>query len=131
MGHKSMAKRKKTDFVQFKVRFREGLRARLEATAKAQERSLNGEIVARLEESFVRDRGREEREELLKTFKHEAETLVDRVGQVAQVLARWEARVSAADPKAAEAIRGISHALEPITSGAEAREARKRQGDES
>jgi integrase len=55
MGCKSMAKRKKTDFVQFKVRFREALRRRLEGAAKAQERSLNSEIVARLEESFTRD----------------------------------------------------------------------------
>ena len=49
-----MVKRKKTDWVQFKVRFREDLRRRLEAAAKAQERSLNGEIVARLEQSFGR-----------------------------------------------------------------------------
>jgi hypothetical protein len=50
-----MAKRKKTDFVQFKIRFRESLRSRLEQAAKGQERSLNSEIVARLEESFDRE----------------------------------------------------------------------------
>ena len=49
-----MAKRKKTDIVQFKLRIREGLRGRLESAAKNQERSLNSEIVARLEESFRR-----------------------------------------------------------------------------
>jgi predicted HicB family RNase H-like nuclease len=52
MGCKFMAKRKKTDFVQFKVRFRERLRAWLEAAAKAEKRSLNSEIVLRLEQSF-------------------------------------------------------------------------------
>ena len=50
-----MAKRKKTDFVQFKIRFRESLRSRLELAAKGQERSLNSEIVARLEQSFDRE----------------------------------------------------------------------------
>ena len=50
-----MAKRKKTDFVQFKIRFRESLRSRLEVSAKGQERSLNSEIVARLEQSFERE----------------------------------------------------------------------------
>jgi hypothetical protein len=49
-----MAKRKKTDIVQFKLRIREGLRGRLESAAKNQERSLNSEIVTRLEESFRR-----------------------------------------------------------------------------
>jgi len=47
-----MAKRKRTDIVQFKVRLRENLRRRLETAAKGQERSLNSEIVARLEQSF-------------------------------------------------------------------------------
>ena len=49
-----MVTRKKTDIVQFKLRIREGLRGRLESAAKNQERSLNSEIVARLEESFRR-----------------------------------------------------------------------------
>jgi hypothetical protein len=49
-----MAKRKKTDIVQLKVRLREALRGQLESAAKNQERSLNSEIVARLEESFRR-----------------------------------------------------------------------------
>jgi hypothetical protein len=49
-----MAKRKKTDVVKLQLRIREGLRGRLESAAKNQERSLNSEIVARLEESFRR-----------------------------------------------------------------------------
>ena len=49
-----MAKRKRTDIVKLQLRMREGLRGRLESAAKNQERSLNSEIVARLEESFRR-----------------------------------------------------------------------------
>src|SRR6516165_11174319 len=49
-----MAKRKRTDIVKLQLRIREGLRGRLESAAKNQERSLNSEIVARLEESFRR-----------------------------------------------------------------------------
>ena len=44
--------RKLTDTVQLKLRFSEALRRRLEREAKRQEHSLNGEIIARLEQSF-------------------------------------------------------------------------------
>jgi len=47
-----MAKRKKTDIVQLKVRLTEELRKRLEMAAKNDERSLNSEIVVRLAKSF-------------------------------------------------------------------------------
>ena len=47
-----MAKRKKTDIVQLKVRLTEELRKRLEVAAKNDERSLNSEIVVRLAQSF-------------------------------------------------------------------------------
>src|ERR1051325_3920382 len=47
-----MARRKKTATVNFTLRLREDLRRRLEAAAKKEERSLNEEIVRRLEESF-------------------------------------------------------------------------------
>jgi hypothetical protein len=50
-----MTKRKKTDIVPLMVRLREDLRARIEAAAKGRERSLNSEIVARLEQSFDRE----------------------------------------------------------------------------
>ena len=66
-----MAKRKKTDFVQFKIRFRESLRSRLEIAAKGQERSLNSEIVARLEQSFDREsvtRIRDQAEKVLESI---------------------------------------------------------------
>jgi hypothetical protein len=51
-----MAKRKKTDVVKLQLRIREELRRRLEATARAEERSLNGEIAYRLEGSFEQER---------------------------------------------------------------------------
>jgi hypothetical protein len=51
-----MAKRKKTDIVQFKLRIREALRRRLEATAKVEERSLNSVIAHRLENSFEQEK---------------------------------------------------------------------------
>lgn len=49
-----MAKRKTTDFVQLNVRMREGLRAKLEQSAKRNLESLNREVVDRLERSFDR-----------------------------------------------------------------------------
>jgi hypothetical protein len=51
-----MAKRKKTDIVQFKLRIREALRRRLEASATVQERSINSEIGHRLENSFEQEK---------------------------------------------------------------------------
>jgi Arc-like DNA binding domain len=51
-----MAKRKRTDIVQFKLRIREALRRRLQAFARAEERSLNSEIAHRLESSFEQAR---------------------------------------------------------------------------
>jgi hypothetical protein len=47
--------RKPTDTVQLKLRFSEALRRRLERAAKANNRSLNSEIVGRLEDSFSSD----------------------------------------------------------------------------
>src|SRR5262249_53616906 len=51
-----VAKRKKTDIVQFKLRIREELRRQLEAAAWSEERSLNSEIAHRLEDSFTEER---------------------------------------------------------------------------
>jgi hypothetical protein len=55
-----MAKRKKTDTVQFNVRLREELRKRLEVSARAEKRSLNSEIVARLAQSFDQSGGQDQ-----------------------------------------------------------------------
>src|SRR5262249_61970123 len=41
-----------TDTVQLKPRFSEGLRRRLERAAKANDQSMNAEIIQRLEQSF-------------------------------------------------------------------------------
>jgi hypothetical protein len=46
--------RKPTDTVQLKLRFSEGLRRRLVLEARANERSMNAEIIQRLESSFRR-----------------------------------------------------------------------------
>jgi hypothetical protein len=50
-----MAKRKKTDTVQLKLRIREALRKRLETAARAEEISLNSEMGRRLEQSFLQN----------------------------------------------------------------------------
>jgi hypothetical protein len=50
-----MAKRKKTDIVGLKLRLREHLRRRLETRAKYEERSLNAEVIERLEKSFEQE----------------------------------------------------------------------------
>jgi hypothetical protein len=47
-----MSARKPTDFVQFKLRIREGLRRRLEREAQKKRQSTNQEAVDRLEDSF-------------------------------------------------------------------------------
>jgi|SRR6476660_4543129 hypothetical protein len=47
--------RKPTDEVQLKLRFSEALRRRLEREAKRFERSMNAEIIHRLEQSFQKD----------------------------------------------------------------------------
>lgn len=44
--------RKSTEFVQFKLRVREGLRVKIEREAKKKDQSANNEAVERLERSF-------------------------------------------------------------------------------
>jgi hypothetical protein len=51
-GIDAMAKRKKTDTVQLKLRIREELRQKLQNQANGREVSLNNEMVRRLEQSF-------------------------------------------------------------------------------
>jgi hypothetical protein len=70
-----MTKRKKTEIVGLKLRLRESLRRRIEAAARAQERSLNNEVIARLEESFLKDRSHEEREEVIASMRRNEEVL--------------------------------------------------------
>jgi hypothetical protein len=47
--------RKQSDTVQLKLRFPEKLRLRIEAAAERNQRSMNLEIVHRLEHSFLKD----------------------------------------------------------------------------
>ena len=47
-----MPRRKSTDVIQLKLRFREELRHLIEKSARERDISLNGEIVRRLEESI-------------------------------------------------------------------------------
>jgi len=51
-----MAKRKKSDTVQLKLRIRERLRQRLQIVAEKADHSLNAEMVQRLEQSFLMDK---------------------------------------------------------------------------
>src|SRR5215831_6623744 len=52
---KNLARKKPTDTVQLKLRFLEALRRRLERAAKANDQSLNAEIVSRLDQSFRKE----------------------------------------------------------------------------
>lgn len=54
VGETSMP-RDPSETVQLKLRFPERLRNRIEAAAEKNQRSMNAEIVARLEQSFARD----------------------------------------------------------------------------
>jgi uncharacterized protein (DUF1778 family) len=47
--------RKLTDEVQLKLRFAEELRRRIERAAEANGRSMNSEIIHRLDQSFIKD----------------------------------------------------------------------------
>src|SRR5262249_48182428 len=101
-------------------------RRRLETAAKAQERSLNSELVARLEESFATDRWREERQEVMKVLGSAEKSFKSVSAAFQRVIeadnARWEAYVSAADPEVAKVIREISKKI-----AEERREARDQQ----
>ena len=46
--------RKKSETVQLKLRFPESLRLRIDSAAKQNQRSMNAEIIKRLEQSFQR-----------------------------------------------------------------------------
>jgi hypothetical protein len=68
-------KRKKTDVVQLKLRLVEDLRKRLEIAAESEKRSLNSEIIARLEESF--HRAERASDELTERYRLNAERCFD------------------------------------------------------
>jgi hypothetical protein len=56
MEETRMPRRKSTDVIQLKLRFREDLRHLIEKSARERDISLNGEIVRRLEESIEDDK---------------------------------------------------------------------------
>jgi hypothetical protein len=57
------------------VRFPEGMRARIAESAKANKRSMNAEIIARLEASFLSDKTMEVAENALKVAPLNKETV--------------------------------------------------------
>jgi Arc-like DNA binding domain len=64
-------RRKPSETVQFKLRFPERLRVRIEAEAKMSGRSMNADIVHRLEQSLAKeDSARIFREVISKDFGH-------------------------------------------------------------
>jgi hypothetical protein len=63
-----MATRKQTAIVGLKVRLREPLRKKLEMAAKKRGVSLNAELVARLEESFLGEGFEERMNKILSEF---------------------------------------------------------------
>src|SRR4051794_26708753 len=69
--------RKPTEYVQFKLRVREGLRAKIEREAKKRGESTNNEAVERLEKSF-------EAEQRMAAFTEQFEARIDDWRQ------RWE-----------------------------------------
>jgi hypothetical protein len=71
-GDKPMA-RKPADPVKLNLRFTEALRSRLEKAAEKNNRSLNEEIVRRLEASFTR-------EDMMQSLEAFADKLAEKVG---------------------------------------------------
>jgi hypothetical protein len=65
--------RKQSEIVHLKLRFPERVRVRIEAAAKKNARSMNAEIVHRLEQSFETD----ERVDLVKTTAAETADAID------------------------------------------------------
>jgi hypothetical protein len=67
--------RKPADPVKLNLRFTEALRSRLEKSAVKNNRSMNEEIVRRLEESFGKD-------DMVQTLEAVADRLAEKVGKV-------------------------------------------------
>jgi hypothetical protein len=85
-------RRKPSETVQLKLRFPERLRVRIEAEAEKSERSMNAEIVHRLEQSFEGD----DRGALVKTVASEAAQTASRLmmKHVLSLLNRKEQRTA-------------------------------------
>lgn len=88
--------RQKSDTVQLKVRMKEALRSRLEASAKANKVSLNAEAVNRLEASFRREDaiidelGGETSYKFFRAFAGVADWLTPQAGSDPEWVDNWE-----------------------------------------
>jgi Arc-like DNA binding dprotein len=98
--------RKQTDTVQLKLRFPERLRRRIEAAAERNERSLNGEIVHRLELSFEKD----DRVQLVETTANAVAATMSKqhAGDLQKAFRRWADEVLAEARKAVNERAGQS-----------------------
>jgi hypothetical protein len=78
--------RKKTDIVQLKLRLREELRRKLEHAATKNDRSLNIEMVERLEASFEQERRSHEVEDIRVALESERQRLSDQIKEMQSAL---------------------------------------------
>jgi hypothetical protein len=85
--------RKPTDYVQFKLRIREGLRRKIERAAEKQAHSANAEAVERLEHTFAQD---EENEAHVKWMEESKDQLNEEQRQWYEEQAREKAEHEAA-----------------------------------
>jgi hypothetical protein len=76
-----MIKRKKTDYVQFKIRLRESLRKQLEDAARSKHVSLNSEIVDRLEQSLSQASVRDDINSARVAIQDQLRQLSDKLGK--------------------------------------------------
>ena len=89
-----MPARKPTDTVQFKLRFEEGLRSRVEKSANKRNVSINTEIIRRLEESFALE---EVRERWQASWERDRKTWLTMLRSIphlqAENMAKWKAQL--------------------------------------
>jgi hypothetical protein len=131
-GFKYMIKRKKTDYVQFKIRLRESLRKQLEDAARVKDVSLNSEMVSRLEESFTRASMQDERNKMRATVRDEVEKLTEKLTETwVEIASRTAVQSmrkieSESPPPVPEATPSFNERqrLEALTAGKEELEAR-------
>jgi hypothetical protein len=103
-----MAKRKKTDTVQLKLRIREELRRKLEQAAKGRDASLNNEMARRLDDSF--ESGITERLTELLTGSPATDQLLATIGTALQIAEKCLKNNSDRGPITAAAVQKIIEA---------------------
>ncbi len=95
-----MAERSRSDTIQLKARMKEPLRAKLEAAAEAKGKSLNAEMVHRLERSFLNDDAGDR-----EFGGRELRALFRMMGAAAQIIEERTGRACSADYETAKAAR--------------------------